>query len=85
MRAMTKMKLFAVFADAREFQEKLFFILANAQVYSSFPNLTPKGSIKYIHSDCLITWISHSKSKFCELCKTPYAFQPGIQYPQFLT
>lgn len=34
------------------------------------------GSIKYIHEDCLLTWLSHSNVKFCELCKTPYSFQP---------
>eukprot|EP01095_Lingulamoeba_sp_RSL-Kostka_P006629 TRINITY_DN208_c0_g1_i2.p1 TRINITY_DN208_c0_g1~~TRINITY_DN208_c0_g1_i2.p1 ORF type:complete len:249 (-),score=57.59 TRINITY_DN208_c0_g1_i2:214-960(-) len=37
------------------------------------------GTIKYIHKDCLISWIkyrinssSFEKSKHCELCNTPY-------------
>ncbi|PRP85395.1 hypothetical protein PROFUN_06941 [Planoprotostelium fungivorum] len=34
------------------------------------------GSIKYIHQDCLITWLSHSGKEFCELCKTRYTFTP---------
>eukprot|EP01114_Cavostelium_apophysatum_P014850 TRINITY_DN3947_c0_g1_i1.p1 TRINITY_DN3947_c0_g1~~TRINITY_DN3947_c0_g1_i1.p1 ORF type:complete len:971 (+),score=131.83 TRINITY_DN3947_c0_g1_i1:87-2999(+) len=34
------------------------------------------GSIKYIHQDCLLTWLSHSKIKYCELCKTKYTFTP---------
>ncbi|KAI8584471.1 hypothetical protein K450DRAFT_216574 [Umbelopsis ramanniana AG] len=34
------------------------------------------GSIRYVHQDCLIEWLSHSKKKYCELCKYPFAFTP---------
>ncbi|KAL1918314.1 uncharacterized protein VTP21DRAFT_2974 [Calcarisporiella thermophila] len=34
------------------------------------------GSIKYVHQDCLIEWLSHSKKKYCELCKHSFAFTP---------
>ncbi|TQS37799.1 hypothetical protein Golomagni_01716 [Golovinomyces magnicellulatus] len=30
------------------------------------------GSIKYVHQDCLIEWLSHSQKKHCELCKTAF-------------
>ncbi|KAL7959301.1 hypothetical protein V8C34DRAFT_117666 [Trichoderma compactum] len=32
------------------------------------------GSIKYVHQDCLMEWLSHSQKKYCELCKTPFRF-----------
>uniref|UniRef100_A0A060SZ77 RING-type E3 ubiquitin transferase n=1 Tax=Blastobotrys adeninivorans TaxID=409370 RepID=A0A060SZ77_BLAAD len=33
------------------------------------------GSIKYVHQDCLLEWLRHSKKKpVCELCKSPYKF-----------
>jgi E3 ubiquitin-protein ligase MARCH6 len=32
------------------------------------------GTIRYIHQDCLTTWLSHSKKKSCDVCKHPYAF-----------
>ncbi|KAF2725301.1 hypothetical protein K431DRAFT_281247 [Polychaeton citri CBS 116435] len=32
------------------------------------------GSIKYVHQDCLMEWLSHSNKKHCELCKTPFHF-----------
>ena len=32
------------------------------------------GSIKYVHQDCLMEWLSHSQKKHCELCKTPFHF-----------
>ncbi|KAK4135239.1 hypothetical protein BT67DRAFT_494044 [Trichocladium antarcticum] len=32
------------------------------------------GSIKYVHQDCLLEWLSHSQKKHCELCKTPFRF-----------
>ncbi|KAF8644973.1 hypothetical protein AX16_008157 [Volvariella volvacea WC 439] len=32
------------------------------------------GTIRYIHQDCLTTWLAHSKKKTCDLCKHPYAF-----------
>lgn len=32
------------------------------------------GSIKFVHQDCLMEWLSHSQKKHCELCKTPFHF-----------
>jgi E3 ubiquitin-protein ligase MARCH6 len=32
------------------------------------------GSIKYVHQECLMEWLSHTQKKHCELCKTPFRF-----------
>ncbi|KDQ26811.1 hypothetical protein PLEOSDRAFT_1066099 [Pleurotus ostreatus PC15] len=32
------------------------------------------GTIRYIHQDCLTTWLAHSKKKSCDVCKHPYSF-----------
>ncbi|KAL5531378.1 hypothetical protein ACEPAG_4255 [Sanghuangporus baumii] len=32
------------------------------------------GTIRYIHQDCLTTWLAHSKKKSCDVCKYQYAF-----------
>ncbi|KAL1742132.1 hypothetical protein HDZ31DRAFT_84364 [Schizophyllum fasciatum] len=32
------------------------------------------GTIRYIHQDCLQTWLAHSKKKTCDVCKYSYAF-----------
>jgi E3 ubiquitin-protein ligase MARCH6 len=32
------------------------------------------GSIKFVHQECLLEWLSHSHKKHCELCKTPFRF-----------
>ncbi|RFU31568.1 hypothetical protein B7463_g4782, partial [Scytalidium lignicola] len=32
------------------------------------------GSIKFVHQNCLMDWLSHSQKKHCELCKTPFRF-----------
>ncbi|KAK4988289.1 hypothetical protein LTR50_004022 [Elasticomyces elasticus] len=32
------------------------------------------GSIKYVHQQCLMEWLSRSNKKHCELCKTPFRF-----------
>lgn len=32
------------------------------------------GSIKFVHQECLMGWLSHSHKKHCELCKTPFRF-----------
>ncbi|EME83784.1 uncharacterized protein MYCFIDRAFT_187077 [Pseudocercospora fijiensis CIRAD86] len=32
------------------------------------------GSIKFVHQECLMEWLSHSQKKHCELCKTPFRF-----------
>eukprot|EP01132_Coremiostelium_polycephalum_P001222 gene1222-1543_t len=34
------------------------------------------GSIKFIHQNCLLEWIQHSKSSSCELCGHPFRFTP---------
>ncbi|CDZ98172.1 Protein involved in mRNA turnover and stability [Phaffia rhodozyma] len=32
------------------------------------------GSIRYVHQDCLMTWLQSSKRKYCELCGHPFQF-----------
>ena len=32
------------------------------------------GSIKFVHQNCLMEWLSHSQKKHCELCKTMFHF-----------
>ena len=32
------------------------------------------GSIKFVHQNCLMEWLSHSQKKHCELCKTSFRF-----------
>ncbi|KAF8518939.1 hypothetical protein BU17DRAFT_48138, partial [Hysterangium stoloniferum] len=32
------------------------------------------GTIRYIHQDCLKTWLDHSKKTTCDVCKHPYVF-----------
>ncbi|EMC93802.1 hypothetical protein BAUCODRAFT_36255 [Baudoinia panamericana UAMH 10762] len=32
------------------------------------------GSIKHVHQECLMEWLSHSHKKHCELCHTPFRF-----------
>ncbi|KAB0347335.1 hypothetical protein FD755_018880 [Muntiacus reevesi] len=27
------------------------------------------GSIKFIHQECLVQWLKHSRKEYCELCK----------------
>ncbi|KZF21722.1 hypothetical protein L228DRAFT_269178 [Xylona heveae TC161] len=39
------------------------------------------GSIKYVHQECLMEWLSHSQKKYCELCKTPFRFTK-LYHPQ---
>ncbi|XP_068697497.1 E3 ubiquitin-protein ligase MARCHF6-like isoform X2 [Montipora foliosa] len=34
------------------------------------------GSIKFIHQDCLVQWLKHSKKEYCELCNHHFAFKP---------
>ncbi|KAI8338940.1 hypothetical protein BC941DRAFT_373111 [Chlamydoabsidia padenii] len=34
------------------------------------------GSIRFVHQDCLIEWLSHSRKKYCELCEHPFTFTP---------
>lgn len=39
------------------------------------------GSIKFVHQDCLMEWLSHSQKKHCELCKTRFRFTK-LYHPQ---
>ncbi|KAK2554679.1 E3 ubiquitin-protein ligase MARCHF6 [Acropora cervicornis] len=34
------------------------------------------GSIKFIHQDCLVQWLKHSKKEYCELCNHHFSFKP---------
>uniref|UniRef100_A0A3P9MX19 E3 ubiquitin-protein ligase MARCHF6 n=1 Tax=Poecilia reticulata TaxID=8081 RepID=A0A3P9MX19_POERE len=34
------------------------------------------GSIKFIHQECLLQWLKHSRKEYCELCKHRFAFTP---------
>ncbi|KAJ8277712.1 hypothetical protein GJAV_G00078920 [Gymnothorax javanicus] len=34
------------------------------------------GSIKFIHQECLVQWLKHSRKEYCELCKHRFAFMP---------
>ncbi|XP_050395174.1 E3 ubiquitin-protein ligase MARCHF6 [Patella vulgata] len=34
------------------------------------------GSIKFIHQDCLLQWLTYSRKEYCELCKHRFAFTP---------
>uniref|UniRef100_A0A8C9RYV1 RING-type E3 ubiquitin transferase n=1 Tax=Scleropages formosus TaxID=113540 RepID=A0A8C9RYV1_SCLFO len=40
------------------------------------------GSIKFIHQECLVQWLKHSRKEYCELCKHRFAFTPsnGLWY-----
>uniref|UniRef100_A0A669CY56 E3 ubiquitin-protein ligase MARCHF6 n=1 Tax=Oreochromis niloticus TaxID=8128 RepID=A0A669CY56_ORENI len=35
------------------------------------------GSIKFIHQECLLQWLKHSRKEYCELCKHRFAFTPN--------
>lgn len=51
--------------------------ICRGEATSSEPLFYPckcSGSIKYVHQDCLMEWLSHSQKKHCELCKTPFRF-----------
>lgn len=34
------------------------------------------GSIRYIHQECLVQWLKHSKKEYCELCMHRFTFTP---------
>ncbi|KAF2748110.1 hypothetical protein M011DRAFT_467159 [Sporormia fimetaria CBS 119925] len=42
------------------------------------------GSIRFVHQDCLMEWLSHSQKKYCELCKTPFRFTK-LYHPEMPT
>ncbi|XP_010447144.1 PREDICTED: probable E3 ubiquitin ligase SUD1 [Camelina sativa] len=35
-----------------------------------------RGSIKFVHQDCLLQWLNHRKALHCEICKYPFSFSP---------
>ncbi|KAN0036114.1 hypothetical protein ACTA71_005415 [Dictyostelium dimigraforme] len=39
------------------------------------------GSIKYLHQNCLLEWIQHSKSSSCKLCGHRFRFTPRFYSP----
>ena len=46
-----------------------------------------KGSIEYIHEECLLTWIrGNDERSNCELCKEPYAFDynQSLEHDRFI-
>ncbi|XP_020109239.1 probable E3 ubiquitin ligase SUD1 isoform X2 [Ananas comosus] len=34
------------------------------------------GSIKFVHQECLLQWLSHSNARQCEVCKHVFSFSP---------
>ncbi|QSL65812.1 hypothetical protein MERGE_000090 [Pneumocystis wakefieldiae] len=38
------------------------------------------GTIKYVHDNCLIKWLQHSRRRDCELCRTPFRFTKCSMY-----
>ncbi|XP_075504178.1 putative E3 ubiquitin ligase SUD1 [Primulina tabacum] len=34
------------------------------------------GSIKFVHQECLLQWLTHSNARQCEVCKHPFSFSP---------
>uniref|UniRef100_A0A671WTR3 E3 ubiquitin-protein ligase MARCHF6 n=1 Tax=Sparus aurata TaxID=8175 RepID=A0A671WTR3_SPAAU len=43
------------------------------------------GSIKFIHQECLLQWLKHSRKEYCELCKHRFAFTPSRIYKCLFT
>lgn len=35
-----------------------------------------RGSIRYIHQECLVQWLKYSKKEYCELCSHRFSFTP---------
>ena len=44
--------------------------------FSLKENIFFKGSIKYIHQECLTQWMKYSRKEFCELCGHHFSFAP---------
>ncbi|XP_053739411.1 E3 ubiquitin-protein ligase MARCHF6-like isoform X1 [Synchiropus splendidus] len=34
------------------------------------------GSIKFVHQECLLQWLKHSRKEYCEVCSHQFAFAP---------
>uniref|UniRef100_A0A8C3B4Y3 RING-type E3 ubiquitin transferase n=1 Tax=Cyclopterus lumpus TaxID=8103 RepID=A0A8C3B4Y3_CYCLU len=43
------------------------------------------GSIKFIHQECLLQWLKHSRKEYCELCKHRFTFTPSRIYKCLFT
>uniref|UniRef100_A0AAY4ACJ1 E3 ubiquitin-protein ligase MARCHF6 n=1 Tax=Denticeps clupeoides TaxID=299321 RepID=A0AAY4ACJ1_9TELE len=41
------------------------------------------GSIKFIHQECLVQWLKHSRKEYCELCKHRFAFTPSKYFDSY--
>ena len=37
------------------------------------------GSIKYVHQECLLQWLSHSNARHCEVCTTLSPYIGGVR------
>ncbi|EXC24727.1 E3 ubiquitin-protein ligase MARCH6 [Morus notabilis] len=35
-----------------------------------------RGTIKYVHQDCLLQWLNHRKISHCEVCKHEFVYAP---------
>uniref|UniRef100_A0A8C2S5C2 RING-type E3 ubiquitin transferase n=1 Tax=Capra hircus TaxID=9925 RepID=A0A8C2S5C2_CAPHI len=42
-------------------------------------------NIKFIHQECLVQWLKHSRKEYCELCKHRFAFTPSRIYKCLFT
>ena len=40
-----------------------------------------KGSIKWVHQHCLLSWITHSKSLRCEMCSSTFTLSKVLCVP----
>jgi hypothetical protein len=62
---------------AKEFEEKICKIcqIECDKTNASIHPCKCKGSLKYIHLECLNEWIALSKKKKCEICGHPFKFQ----------
>lgn len=38
-----------------------------------------KGSIRFVHQDCLTKWLEHRQSNVCELCGYQFSFRPLLK------
>lgn len=74
----------------------LFCRICRGEATDDQPLLHPckcRGSIKYIHQECLMEWLKHSNksTKQCDICNTPYRFRtiydpnmPDIIPPEYI-
>ena len=36
-----------------------------------------RGSVRFVHEDCVVAWLRRRARADCELCHTPFTFEPG--------